>query len=174
MTMIAGRKTCQPSATFTRPANTTQYAADELIANSGTAGSVVAMEFTDFMDRNQRSGCIRRAKIHKSNTTNTTAIFTLWLFSASPGVANGDNGAFVPSVVTGYLGKLSCVAADFISGTAGAAAWLDPDVGQEINFQLTGPQTNVSLYGLLSTGPGGTYTPASGEVFTVTLDAHVD
>jgi hypothetical protein len=169
---IVGRHLVQPSATFTRPADTTQYAALDLVANSTTAGSVTALTWNLPQKSAPRvSGTIRRARIHRSNTTNTTAIFTLWIFSASPGVANGDNGAFLPSVMDGYLGKLSVVAADFQSGTAGSAAWADPDVGLEIGFDL--PAT-ASLYGLIQTGTGGTYTPASGEVFTVILDVYMN
>jgi hypothetical protein len=145
--IIVGGKTCAPSASFTRPADTTAYADGDLVANSTTAGSVTAMSFTDFIDPNQRSGCVRRARIHKSGTGVTNSSFRLHLFSASPGVAGGDNAAFVPSVVTGWLGSIAVTVDE--AGTAGSVGVGVPVTGSEINFTLTQPQTNVTLYGLL-------------------------
>jgi hypothetical protein len=92
------------------------------------------------------------------------------LFTASPGVANGDNGAFVPSVMTGWLGSIAVTVDE--AGTAGSVGVGVPVTGAEINFQLAQPQTNVTLYGLLEAK--GAYTPGNAEVFTVTLEAYVD
>jgi hypothetical protein len=167
---IVGGKTCAPSASFTRPADTTAYADGDLVANNTTAGSVAAMEFTNFIDPQQRSGCVRRARVHKSTTTTTAADFRLHLFTASPGVANGDNGAFVPSVVTGWLGSIA-VSVDE-AGTAGSVGVGVPVTGAEINFTLAHPQTNVTLYGLLEAKAA--YAPGNAEVFTVTLEAYAD
>jgi hypothetical protein len=168
--IIVGGKTCAPSASFTRPADTTAYADGDLVANNTTAGSVAAMEFTNFIDPNQRSGCIRRARIHKSGTGVTNSSFRLHLFTASPGVGGGDNAAFVPSVVTGWLGSIAVTVDE--AGTAGSVGVGVPVTGSEINFTLTQPQTNVTLYGLLEAK--GAYTPGNAEVFTVTLEAYVD
>jgi hypothetical protein len=167
---IVGGKTCLPSASFTRPADTTAYVDGDLVANDTTAASVTAMSFTNFIDPNQRSGCVRRARIHKSGTGVTNSSFRLHLFTASPGVANGDNGAFVPSVMTGWLGSIAVTVDE--AGTAGSVGVGVPVTGAEINFQLAQPQTNVTLYGLLEAK--GAYTPGNAEVFTVTLEAYVD
>jgi hypothetical protein len=166
-TVSTGLNRANPSASFTRPADTTAYADGDLVANNTTAGSVAAMSF-EFLNRNQRTCCIRGARIHKSGTGVTGSTFRVHLFSASPGVANGDNGAFVPSVVSGWLGRIEVVVDE--AGTAGAVGRAVATDG--IHIALSGPQTNVTLYGLLEAK--GAYTPASGEVFTVTLEAEVD
>jgi hypothetical protein len=165
--MVVGGNTVQPSANFTRPSDTTAYASGDLVANSTTAGSVVAMTFSPYLaNRPFMSGCVRRARIHKSDTDVVNAAFKLHLFSASPGVANGDNGAFVPSVVTGWLGTISVTVGE--AGTAGAVGIGAVDVGSEINFLIGGS----SIYGLLEATAA--YEPASAEVFTVTLDMYLD
>jgi hypothetical protein len=72
--------------------------------------------------------------------------------------------------MTGWLGHIAVTVDE--AGTAGAVGVGVPVTGAEINFTLTQPQTNVTLYGLLEAK--GAYTPASAEVFTVTLEAYVD
>jgi hypothetical protein len=166
-TMSVGLNRQNPSATITRPGDTTQYADGDLVANSTTAGSVTAMEFT-FLNRNQRSCCVRGVRINKTGTSVTTAVFRLHLFSASPGVANGDNSAFVPSVMSGWLGRVEVTVDE--AGTAGAAG--RAAIADGIHIALAGPQTSVTLYGLLEAK--GTYTPANAEVFTLTLEVEVD
>ena len=51
---------------FTRPANTTQYTAADLVANNATAGSVVPLTF------NTGRGGIRIKGVHITNQTRQT------------------------------------------------------------------------------------------------------
>ena len=161
---VGGRIT-NPSANFTRPADTTQYAAADLVANSTTAGSVVPMSWTATRVA-AGSGSIRRARLKKSGTTITAASFRLHLYAASPTIANGDNGAWSTTQST-YLGSVDLD----MSGTAGrvfsdgAEVIAAPNHGTEINFVLASGST---IYGLLVAV--GTYTPASAEVFTCELE----
>ena len=60
-----------PTDSFTRPANTTQYAANDLVANSTTAGSVVPLSFPTNQIRLQ--GIIRRVRLYKSAASATAA-----------------------------------------------------------------------------------------------------
>lgn len=151
-----------PSYTFTRPANTTQYSANDLVANSATAGSVVPMQF-GAPQLNGR-GKVFRVSLFKDVETTTAASFKIHLFSASPVVTNGDNGAFAVSTAANYLGAVS------IDQSSGATAtstdlWKDATVSPNIGFSVP---NSGAIYGLLEAI--GTYTPASGESFTVTLD----
>lgn len=151
------------SANFTRPADTTAYASGDLVANSTTAGSVAAMQFTATRIA-AGSGMIRRLRLRKSGTSVTNASFRLHLFKAAPGtITNGDNGAFSTSGVADYLGALD-VTMDraFTDGATGHGL---PVTGSEINFKLASGQT---IYGLLEAR--GAYTPASGETFTADLE----
>lgn len=152
-----------PSASFTRPANTTAYGAGDLVANSATAGSVVPMAFSSARLSSGR-GRIKRVRLFKDDETATNANFTLHLFSASPTVTNGDNAAFAVATAATHLGS---IAADMSSGAFVTATDLIEEfaVSPEINFDLGNERL---IYGLLEAGAG--YVPASGENFTVTLE----
>lgn len=150
-----------PSASVTRPADTTAYASGDLVANSTTAGSVVPLAFYGATRGPGLGAQIRRARVGKSGTSVTNATFRLHLFTASPTVGSGDNAAI--SISTGaanYLGQIDVtVGQAFGDGAAGQAT-------TEINFATS------TLYGLLEAR--GAYTPASAEVFTVTLESAED
>lgn len=152
-----------PSVSFTRPADTTAYASGDLVANSTTAGSVVPLKFSCAPLGSGR-GRVRRARIHKSATSATNANFNLHLFSAAPTVTNGDNGALAVAVGTTYLGKIALdMTTTGFSATDGLFQSAAP--GAAIHFDLG---TERALYGLLEAAAG--YTPANGEVITVTLE----
>lgn len=156
-----------PSNSFTRPANTTQYADADLVANSATAGSVVPLKF-QVSGLSSGRGRVRRARLHHSQATNTDSHFSLHLFSADPtstAPTNGDNGAFALAVGSGsYLGEIA------IDGTTLGMVATDGAMHQAapaspIIYDL---DTGRTLYGLIEAKD--TYTPASAEVFTVTIE----
>lgn len=148
------------TATFTRPADTTQYASGDLVANSTTAGSVVPLSFTAARGAGG-AGMIRRVRLRKSGTGVTTANFRLHLYTSSPTAANGDNAAW-STTLSGYLGSMDVtIDKAFSDGAAGEGT---PNTGAEINFIATAQV----IYGLFEAR--GTYTPASAEVFTVSLE----
>ena len=149
----------QASASFTRPADTTAYAANELVANSATAGSVTPMSFVvpTGLGRGWR---ITGVKIAKSGTTATNGNFHLRMYKASPTVANGDNGAWSSNKVADYIGKIDpAIVEAFTDGCAIYEAIAAP-----LPFYL---ESTSVIYGLLVADAA--YTPASAEVFTVTL-----
>lgn len=153
-----------PGATFTRPGDTTTYSIGDLVANSVTAGSVVAMQFQ--VDLMSAKGKVRRARIAKSGAVLTLSQFRLHLYSSAPTCANGDNGAW-STTISGYLGSLSLGAAMGRAFTDGAEDIATPDAGVEVIFNnLPGP--GAVIYGLLEARAA--YVPASAEVFTVTLE----
>lgn len=153
-----------PNDSFTRPANTTQYADGDLVANNATAGSVTPLKFS--MHGLGRAGMIRRARIYKSATSATAATFSIHLFDSAPTVANGDNGAFsVSANIDSWLGK---IAVDMSSGSeAGASAGLT-QVSAAVAIPISKPIAGGVIYGLIEVN--GTYTPASAETFTVRLE----
>ncbi len=160
-----GGFTRRPSDSFTRPANTTAYAASDLVANNTTAGSVVPLQFKVARTLSG-TGFIRGAKIKKSNTSTTNARFSLLLFRTSPVSAAGDNAAFA-CPESNYLGRFDITVDEAFSD--GAVGFAIPRTRPEIAFDLD--ETEV-IYGLLRATAA--YTPASGETFTVTLDVHQD
>jgi hypothetical protein len=152
---------------FTRPANTTQYSANDLVANNATAASVVPMSFG--INRLGRAGIIRGVRLYKSDKTATSASFKVHLFTADPGTpTNGDNGAFGVASAENYLDAVSVDLSS--SGLAGGTTGImKRSAATAIPFEA--PALNNKLYGLLEAI--GTYTPASGETFTVTLEIEV-
>lgn len=154
--------------TFTRPANTTAYTAGDMVANSATAGSVTPMQFT-IARANDIPARIISGSIMKSGTTNppTGAIFYLHLYSAAPTVSasSGDNLAFQTTDKDIYLGVMQGTTDRlFDDGFWGA---LTPVTRLTIPFApATGTQI---IYGLLEVR--GALAPASGEVFTVKIEA---
>ena len=137
--------------TFVRPADTTAYANGDLVANSTTAGSVTALTFAT-PGLTKGIGMIRHVRLRKTNATATNATFKLHLFNTSPlAPTNGDNGAFVPAGIAGYLGQ---VAITMIAGTAGCAGVASAAI------PVTGA-TSDTLYGLIEATAA--YTPGSAE-----------
>jgi hypothetical protein len=158
------------SASFTRPANTTAYASGDLVASTTTAGDVAAMELRGFSVNTQGSCIIRRIKLAKSGTSTTSASFRVHLFRADPAtVTNGDNGAFSVSGVADYLGAADVtIDRAFTDGACGIGV---PIVGSEFMIRMPGANsvsTGQSIFAMIEARAA--YTPASAEVFTLTVD----
>jgi hypothetical protein len=148
------------SASFTRPNDVTAYTSGDIVANSATAGSVTPLSF-DLPRAAGRGGMIRRARLRKSGTGVTSAVFRIHLYRASPiTVANGDNGAFSTDQVANYVGKIDItVDQAFTDGASGNGV---PAIGSEINFAAD------TYYALVEAR--GAYTPVAQEVFTLELE----
>lgn len=150
-----------PSANFTRPADTTAYASGDLVANNTTAGSVAAMALTAARTA-AGSFLLHRLKLHKSGTSVTNASFRAHLFSSAPTVTNGDNGALAMTGVAGYLGNVDItIDQAFNDGAAGFSSIAMSDIVAKLGAGTT-------LYALLEARAA--YTPVSAEVFTLTAD----
>lgn len=163
-----GGFTANPSITFTRPADTTAYASGDLVANSTTAGSVTPMSFS--VGRVAAgSFTIRKARLRKTTTTTSNAGFRLHLYTSSPTVTNGDNGAWLSNQSAAYVGAVDFAAANALAFSDGAGINGAPLIGSDLNIKLASGQT---IFGLLEAR--GAYAPGSAEQFTVTLEAFQD
>lgn len=152
--------------TMTRPADTTAYAAGDLVANSTTAGSVTPLTFKT--SRVAGAATISRVRIYKTSTTSTNANFTLHLFNVLPVPANGDNGALVTSTVAGMIGSVDCdMSTGSQAGTVGLFASFAVTNGITFDLNVADPGER-RIYGLLEAAAA--YAPASAEAFTVTLE----
>lgn len=152
----------RPSASFTRPADTTAYAVGDLVANSTSAGSVAPMTFTAARIA-AGTGQIRRVQIRKSGAGVVAAQFRVHFYTASPTPTNGDNGAWLTTGSAAYLGGVDVVVdRAFSDGAVGIGV---PMSGSEINFALASGQ---SIFALLEARAA--YTPVSVEQFAVTLE----
>lgn len=150
-----------PTANFTRPADTTAYAVGDLVANNTTAGSVTPLSWSAARVATGNL-YIRRARLRKSTTGLTNAAFRLHIYASAPTVSNGDNGVW-SSPVADYMGAIDITVAKAFSD--GAQDHGVPNTGGEINIALASGQT---IYGLLEAR--GAYAPGNAEVFTVALE----
>lgn len=155
-------------SSFTRPANTTAYASGDLVANSTTAASVEPLSIYVGPEKKQ-SLYIRKARIKKSGTGVTNAEFRIHFYSSAPTSAAGDNAAYSTDNAANYLGAIDVtVNQAFTDGAVGSGT---SNVGNEISFIADG-ETSTESYVYALVEARGAYTPASGETFTVTLEAH--
>jgi hypothetical protein len=149
-----------PTARFNRPGDTTAYTANDLVANSTTAGLVAPMRFG--LDQVNGRGKIVAARLFTSSTVVLNANFNLYLFDVVPSLSGGDNAAFAPATVRDLLGV---VALDLTSGASLSAADKIKRIALAVPmaFEATG-----AIFGLLQAAAG--YAPANGELFETTLE----
>lgn len=170
---LAGGLEIVAAPAFTRPADTTAYASGDLVANSTTAGSVLALAFSIFQKRgDQACGEVVGFRLMKSTNSATNAAFRLHLFSVVPTFASaGDNSALSSVVVAsakGYLGFMDITAMTGFSDVAWGIGAPD-NSRQRLPFVLPnvvsgGPGV---MYGFLEAR--GAYTPGNAEVFTPSI-----
>ena len=161
--------------TLTRPSDTTQYAAGDLIANSVTDTAVTNRIFT--FQRFRGPLRIRKWLLEKTDNDVTSAAFLLHLFSAAPTYTSaGDNSAFatVGVTLTGtYLGTMS-IAASYGSSTFAHAQGVPVvDYGDYVTWEPAWDSADrANLFGVMIAN--GTYTPASAGTFKNTLEGEIE
>lgn len=170
-----------PFYSFTRPADTTAYTINDLVANSTTLGSVTPLSWpvSRFAAGTAQNISIRRARIRCSKTTTHRGHnFRLHLWNkgsnsvasnANVSTANADNGAFSATKSSYYVGAID-VSCDYLftDGSAGAGS---ANKGTEINIVTSGTgQVSISGYLEVLTS----LSPANGETFVVTLEVFQD
>ena len=154
------------SSTIARPGDTTAYASGDLVANSVTAGSVAALQFTTAARISGGTGRVMGARIQKSTASATNAAFRLHLFDTIPTFTSaGDNSAIstvVQASAKGYIGYIDITA---MTGFADAA-W-GTGAADNARGQLPFKAVAQILYGIVEAR--GAYTPGNAEVFTISL-----
>lgn len=146
--------TKRAAASFVRPADTTAYAAGDAVNNSTTAP--VAMVFTNIAS-DGRSGYVVGGKIVTDNETVTNGSFRLYLFTASPTMAN-DNAAYglLYSERASLVGYLDFTL--FVESVAGTNAAVAFETVSRLPF-VSSP--GFTIYGLLVAK--GAYVPTSAQ-----------
>lgn len=155
-----------PIYSFARASGTTQYAELELIAESATASATKRLKWN--VENIRGRGKIVAVRLFSDNEAVTNAIFDVHIYRTDPGVpSNGDNGAYAVASVRDLLATVACsmAAGSTVSTTDKVKRFA---LSTPAVFQL--PAEAFILYGQLATGPSGTYTPASGEIFDITLE----
>lgn len=156
-------------ASFSRPADTTQYAANDLVGVTTSVAPGNAIEIIGAVDLNGEGFRIEVARLRKTDKSLTSATFRLHFFSELPTWTVGDNGAggaitaLAVADLAGHVGYVD-ITMDRASATAGAYGVGNPGPGA-ITIR---PAEGTSFW--VSVQATGTYTPASGETFTIALE----
>lgn len=147
------------TASFTRPANTTAYAAGDHV--STTAGA--ALDFA-LLQSHEGAGRIESVLLRKSTTTTTAASFTLHIYATTDNLTVAADNAAQTLADDDWLGA---VALDLSSGAQALSTGLAERIALSAPIYFNRGVATRSIYGILVAT--GTYTPGSAEVFQIEL-----
>lgn len=152
-------------ANFTRPADTTAYAAGDVVADSTSAPTVIT--FNSVARKNGGHFYLVGAHMTSSGNEATKPQFELWLFNAAPGLDN-DNAAFTPTDAEIRTVLAVIQFNTWFEGTAGAGgnSWAAGVVNPDDALIECGAAVD-DVYGELVVR--NAYTPISAERFDITL-----
>ena len=164
------------SAAFTRPANATAYAANDVVSDSAT--TTTPMPFA--LGRTEIAGSFPRGEglggyiVGARLTTNQESAvpaFRVHLYSDLPAVA-ADNAQFTRLYAddSKKIGSFDLAAMTSVADLAGASDSSVQDFTLRIPF--VGAAGSRTIYAVLETLT--IFTPASGQAFTLTLIAELD
>ena len=159
-------------STLTRVANSTQYTANTTVCAAASVTACVPITVA-IANTNAGKGLITRVTLLKSTNVTTSANFTIWFFSAAPGVASPsqyDDVAYSgPRIadMPNYIGNAVCnnpvVTSDSSDGVYYECSLSNPNISGALVFQaLSGATTINALISVTAT-----YTPGSAETFNV-------
>lgn len=154
------------SAEFTRPGDTTQYTARDVVCNS--VGAPVLMAF----DLGRPSGFLTKIRLVTNNKT-TTARFRMWFYSIPNPAVAGDNSPMTllwanRSNRLGYV-DLPPMGTEDAAGSDSASALATAGTSASLPFAFLMADGVTTLYALLETLD--VFSPASGQAFFVELTA---
>ena len=161
-----GACTVKVDANFTRPANTTQYAAGDVVSDDAASPSIIT--FSNCAQVDAGSGTIVSAHIVSSAAQGTLPDMELYIFDTSVTAVN-DNAAF--TVTDAEMRTcVACIA--FEQANWKTSALNSRCEGSTGIYNFVCGSGSRDLYGLLV--ERGTYTPASGERFDIRLNIEQD
>lgn len=153
------------SASYTRPANTTQYASGDTISDSAT---VLTFDLgLNDITQNGTTGIIVQAILTDSAYQSTSLDAELLLFSVAPTAPTDNAACAITDAELAYLvARLrfsTVVAVNPTSGAGGNCFY----VSSQENEIFECASDDDALYGVLIAR--NAYTPVSGEIFSVKL-----
>lgn len=159
-----GGRTVRNAATFSRPADTSAYAALDTVSTSTSAPVVIT--FSGMARINAGSGYITKARIMTDQKTNS-ARYRLHLFHTAPTLTN-DNVAF-PLLWADRANRVGQI--DFSPMTTEDAtnSTCAESLNEAVRLSFTCEAANTALYGILETLDA--FTPASAQNFYISLTA---
>jgi hypothetical protein len=169
-TGLIAKRTRRVSDSVTRPANTTQYAANDALSG----GSPAALNFVEAgrsLGKAPRVyvGTIRHALVTVSSYVATAPDLMLYLFSADTTPA-ADNVAvdFTDAELANLVGKIAFATGNFLPGLPTAGAGGNQFCSIELELPFTTAENDPDLYGALVMQ--NAYVPVASEEYNVYLD----
>lgn len=158
-------------ADFTRPADTTAYAAGDVIADSTSAATILT--FRGCAGNDDEAGAIHSVLLIDGADQATKLNADLFLFDTAPTSYGNDNAAFTPTdaelqTLVGVISLDGTTAANLKEGDATSGAGgnvLIQQTGLNMPFRCAAGSTK--LYGVLVAR--NAYTPVSAETFRLKL-----
>lgn len=152
---------------FTRPNNTTAYAAGDVV----TAATAAVLEFAHAAPHPGSGGVVIAATLIDGACQSTKGDFELWLFDTAPTIDN-DNAAWTPTdaELQALVGVIDFGGTPLVGdATSGAGGNVVYPTGAEANLPLPFKCVNgsASLYGVLVVR--NAYDPVAQETFAVRL-----
>lgn len=154
---------------FTRPSDTTQYTAGDAVSDDTTTATAATFTLTSMASVAGMGGVIHSVTLHKTDQDLTGADFDIYFFTTQPGGTTYEDNAAI-AITDAVL--QTCVGFVSLTASADARSVVTGDLFCKTNLDL--PYECVggtSLYYVVVAR--GTYTPASAEVFTLTVGAFV-
>lgn len=160
--------TGSPADEITRPANTTQYAAGDVISNAIDNRHFI---FRDCLRPGVLTGSLDALVVACGGNETTKPELELWLFKKEIAKV-ADNSAFAPTdaELRFFMGKIDIPSLDWdegVSGTGGNSTQTIRRIQLPVDLNIPGePNPGNDIYGQLVVR--NAYTPVSGEFFRVT------
>lgn len=149
---------------FTRPSNTTAYAAGDAVTNNAT--TTVPMDFTGLARYSKGSGYIVGARLVSNEKSETTS-WRVHLYNVSTATIAADNAQWV-DMYADVAKKIGWITLPAMSTPADSST---SDVSRTQDFTIRIPfrssASDQSIYAVLECLD--IWTPASGTKFTLTL-----
>ncbi|MGB6176254.1 MAG: hypothetical protein WBF43_07935 [Methylocella sp.] len=160
VTSLSSGAITNPASVLTRPANTTAYATNQLIASSTAAGSIAVPSFQ--IASNSGGVILSRLRLETNVAAGWNGInLSVNLWSATPTYTNGDGASYaVAAGSANWLANFLISLIQFGDGAAGAASLTGAN---EMALKLASGMSVFWDIQIL-----GAATPISGQTFTLT------
>lgn len=162
-------------ASWTRPSDTTQYAAGDGVSDDTTSATAATFTLKNMGAMAGMGGVIRAVTLHKTDQDQTGADFDIYFFKTQPAGTTYEDNAAIAITDAVFQTSVGFVA---LTASADGRSVVTGDLYCKSNLDLPyecGEDTTTIVAPLYFVVVArGTYTPASAEVFTLTVHAVIE
>lgn len=153
------------TASFARPSNTTQYTAEDAVNDNTSTPHILAFTSSENSPKTGQDIIIKTLKVSTNNATVTNGSFRLYICKASQTIT-ADNTAQT-LLYTDRSNRVGYIDFTLTSGGTGSDCGEAIVTGETIPFKLS----SGAFYGYIVAKAA--YTPASGQLFNLEIEAHL-